>query len=247
MTPRAAIADDEPVALHRLHTLLREAGWEVDAFEDGKALLAHLHESRPEALFLDIQMPGLSGLEVLGELEHAPPVVFVTARSDYAMTAFDHAAVDYLLKPVTAERLAKTLVRLEGALAFRRPGKGTQGVQPAAQAGPGQPLRFAVRAGEGKLLLELRRVSHFEVVDQVVWAHAGRQKYRTAWVSLAEVEAAFPQASLLRIQRHLLVRPEAVVGVRALPSGRRAVMVQDGIELEASRSAAHALKERLGV
>ena len=116
-----------------------------------------------------------------------------------------------------------------------------------AYSASGQPLRFPVRAGEGKLLLELRRVSHFEVVDQVVWAHAGKQKYRTSWVSLAEVEAAFPSAGLLRIQRHLLVRTEAVLGVRNLNSGRRAVLVQDGIELEASRSAAHALKERLGI
>jgi DNA-binding LytR/AlgR family response regulator len=213
----------------------------VDAFADGKGLLAHLQASRPEALFLDIHMPGLSGLEVLGELADAPPVVFVTARADYALTAFDHAAVDYLLKPVTAERLAKTLGRLAGAAG------GGRGAAPNPPAANGAPLRFPVRAGEGKLLLELRRVSHFEVVDQVVWAHAGRQKYRTAWVSLAEVEAAFPQARLLRIQRNLLVRPEAVVGVRALPSGRRAVMVQEGIELEASRSAAHALRERLGL
>lgn len=247
MTLRAAIADDEPVALHRLGTLLREAGWEVDAFEDGKSLLAHLQGNRPEALFLDIQMPGLSGLEVLGELPDAPPVVFVTARSDYALTAFDHAAVDYLLKPVTAERLAKTLARLEGAKSSRRTGVDGRPLSAATQPASGAPLRFPVRAGEGKLLLELRRVSHFEVVDQVVWAHAGRQKYRTAWVSLAEVEAAFPQARLLRIQRHLLVRPESVVGVRALPSGRRAVLVQDGLELEASRSAAHALRERLGI
>jgi two-component system LytT family response regulator/two-component system response regulator AlgR len=256
MTLRAAIADDEPVALHRLRTLLTEAGWEVDAFEDGKRLLKHLHEHPADALFLDIQMPGLSGLEVLGELpDPPPPVIFVTAKSDYALAAFEHAAADYLLKPVTAERLGKTLARLSSNLVPRRSVSELKAALPvppapgAAQAfgPPGQPLRFPVRAGEGKLLLELRKVSHFEVVDQVVWAHAGRQKYRTTWVSLAEVEAAFPGAGLLRIQRHLLVRPEAVLGVRVLSSGRRAVMVQDGLELEASRTAAHALKERLGL
>lgn len=252
MTLRAAIADDEPVALHRLRTLLLEAGWDVDAFEDGKLLLNHLRQHPADALFLDIQMPGLSGLEVLGELpDPPPPVIFVTARSEYALAAFEHAAVDYLLKPVTADRLGKTLARLKGNQVPRRSVSELRAALPApgpaAHATPGQPLRFPVRAGEGKLLLELRRVSHFEVVDQVVWAHAGKQKYRTSWVSLAEVEAAFPSTGLLRIQRHLLVRPEAVLGVRSLNSGRRAVLVQDGIELEASRSAAHALKERLGI
>ncbi len=258
MTLRAAIADDEPVALHRLRTLLLEAGWAVDAFEDGKRLLRHLQEHPADALFLDIQMPGLSGLEVLGELpDPPPPVIFVTAKSDYALAAFEHAAVDYLLKPVTADRLGKTLTRLKGNQVPRRSVSELRAALPPAppQGGgpgqpvvlPGQPLRFPVRAGEGKLLLELRKVSHFEVVDQVVWAHAGKQKFRTSWVSLAEVEAAFPGAGLLRLQRHLLVRPEAVLGVRALSSGRRAVLVQDGVELEASRSAAHALKERLGI
>lgn len=256
MTLRAAIADDEPVALQRLKTLLLEAGWNVDAFEDGKRLLAHLQEHSADALFLDIQMPGLSGLEVLGELpDPPPPVIFVTAKSDYALAAFEHAAADYLLKPVTAERLGKTLARLQGNQVPRRSVSELRAAlpPPAAPGGPpgyglpAQPLRFPVRAGEGKLLLELRKVSHFEVVDQVVWAHTGKQKFRTSWVSLAEVEAAFPGAGLLRIQRHLLVRPEAVLGVRALSSGRRAVLVQDGVELEASRSAAHALKERLGI
>lgn len=256
MTLRAAIADDEPVALQRLKTLLLEAGWDVDAFEDGKRLLAHLQEQSADALFLDIQMPGLSGLEVLGELpDPPPPVIFVTAKSDYALAAFEHAAADYLLKPVTAERLGKTLARLLGNQVPRRSVSELRAAlpPPAAPGGPSgyglpaQPLRFPVRAGEGKLLLELRKVSHFEVVDQVVWAHTGKQKFRTSWVSLAEVEAAFPGAGLLRIQRHLLVRPEAVLGVRALSSGRRAVLVQDGVELEASRSAAHALKERLGI
>jgi two-component system LytT family response regulator/two-component system response regulator AlgR len=254
MTLRAAIADDEPVALHRLRTLLGEAGWAVDAFEDGKSLLSHLQGHEADALFLDIQMPGLSGLEVLGELpDPPPPVIFVTARSEYALAAFEHAAVDYLLKPVTADRLRKTLARLVSNQVPRRSVRELRAAlpahpqPPAAYGAPAQPLRFPVRAGEGKLLLELRRVSHFEVVDQVVWAHAGKQKYRTSWVSLAEVESAFPGTGLLRIQRHLLVRPEAVLGVRALNSGRRAVLVQDGVELEASRSAAHALKERLGI
>ena len=258
--PRAMIAEDETMLRDELTDQL-ERLWPdleiVASVSDGIEALREFDSRRPDIAFLDIQMPGLSGLEVLGELpDPPPPVIFVTAKSDYALAAFEHAAADYLLKPVTAERLGKTLARLKGNQVPRRTVSELRAVlPPASGAGaatsayglPAQPLRFPVRAGEGKLLLELRKVTHFEVVDQVVWAHAGKQKFRTSWVSLAEVEAAFPGAGLLRIQRHLLVRPEAVLGVRALSSGRRAVLVQDGIELEASRSAAHALKERLGI
>jgi two-component system LytT family response regulator/two-component system response regulator AlgR len=244
MPLRVALADDEPIALNRLGRLLREAGCDVlKEASDGRELLEWMEAEKPQldALFLDIAMPSLSGLEVLAELDTPPPIVFVTANAEHAVQAFEHAAMDYLVKPVTAERLAKTLQRLQGGQVPRPTGSDLKALLP-----PGQ-VRFPVKAGEGKLLLELKRVTHFEVVDQVVWAHTGKQKFRTTWVSLTEVEDAFPQAGLMRIQRHLLLRPEAVIGIRSLPSGRRAVLVSDGIELEASRSAAHSLKQRLGL
>lgn len=243
MPLQVAIADDEPVALNRLGRLLREAGCEVmKEVEDGHLLLEWMKEGHAvDALFLDIHMPSLSGMEVLAELETPPPIVFVTGSAEYAVQAFEHAALDFLVKPVTAERLAKTLARLQGNQVPRRTGSELRALLPPAQ------IRFPVKAGEGKLLLELKRVSHFEVIDQVVWAHAGKQKFRTSWVSLTEVEQAFPSAGLMRIQRHLLLRPEAVLGIRSLPSGRRAVLVGEGVELEASRSAAHSLKQRLGL
>ncbi|HJV90315.1 MAG TPA: LytTR family DNA-binding domain-containing protein [Holophagaceae bacterium] len=243
MPLRVALADDEPVALNRLGRLLREAGCEVlQEFEDGHALLEWMKEDHPlDALFMDIHMPNLSGIEVLAELENPPAIVFVTANAEYAVQAFEHAALDFLVKPVTAERLEKTLARLQGNQVPRRSGSELKALLPPAN------VRFPVKAGDGKLLLELKRVSHFEVIDQVVWVHAGKQKFRTTWVSLTEVEQAFPGAGLMRIQRHLLLRPEAVLGIRSLPSGRRAVLVAEGVELEASRSAAHSLKQRLGL
>lgn len=237
---RVALADDEPLARARLSRLLREAGCEVKAeLEDGPSTLAWLQEPKDvDALFLDIQMPGATGLEVAAELadcRHCPPVVFVTAYSEHAVRAFEAAAVDYILKPVSADRLAKTLSRLkEGGL--RRP----EG--PAAA-----PQRFPVRAGEGHVFLDLKRTSHFEVEEEVVWAWAGGSRHRTPWTTLAEVEAALPGAGLLRIQRHLLLRPEAVLGLRSLEGGRASVRVADGLDLEVSRSATPKIKELLGL
>lgn len=237
---RVALADDEPLARARLARLLREAGCEVKAeLPDGPTVLAWLREPKEvDALFLDIQMPGATGLEVAAELvdcRHCPPVVFVTAYSEHAVRAFEAAAVDYILKPVSAERLAKTLARLrEGG--SRRP-----------EAGATAPQRFPVKAGDGHVFLELKRTSHFEVEEEVVWAWAAGSRHRTSWTTLAEVETAFPGAGLLRIQRHLLLRPEAVLGLKPLEGGRASVRVADGVDLEVSRSVTPKIKEMLGL
>lgn len=237
---KVVLAEDEPLARARLARLLRSAGCEVLAeLEDGHALMAWL-AGRPQvdALFLDIRMPGPSGLEVLAEVPKGLPVVFVTSNAEHAVAAFEHAAVDYLVKPVTPERLARTLERLQ---------PGNLKAPDASPPPSGQHLRFPVKAGDGKLLLDLRKVAFFEVVDQVVWALAGGKRCRTAWTSLSEVETAFPSVEFMRLQRHVMIRPEAVIGLRTLSTGRRMVMLAEGVELEASRSAAHHLKERLGL
>ncbi|MBS1785043.1 MAG: response regulator [Acidobacteria bacterium] len=233
---RVALADDEPLARARLARLLREAGCEVVAeLEDGPSVLAWLPDAPPvEVLFLDIHMPGATGLEVMAELPDRLPVVFVTAFAEHAVRAFEAAAVDYVLKPVSAERLGKSLARLRD--------------QPTAPAlASAAPTRFPAKAGDGHVFLELRRTSHFEVEDEIVWAWCGGSRFRTGWSTLAEVEHAFPGTSLLRIQRHLLLRPEAVLGLRPLEGGRAALRVADGLELEASRTATPKLKEWLGL
>jgi two-component system LytT family response regulator/two-component system response regulator AlgR len=241
-TLRVALADDEPLARTRLARLLREAGCEVKAeLADGPAVLAWLREPKEvDALFLDIQMPGATGLEVAAELaecSHCPPVVFVTAYSEHAVRAFEAAAVDYILKPISAERLAKTLTRLHEG--------GPRRSEAAAAAERTQ--RFPVKAGEGHIFLDLKRTTHFEVEEEVVWAWAAGHRHRTAWTTLAEVETAFPGVGLLRIQRHLLLRPAAVLGLRPLEGGRASVRVADGLELEVSRSVTPRIKEMLGL
>ena len=246
---RVALADDEPLARARLGRLLREAGCEVTAeLPDGPSVLAWLQEGHDvDALFLDIQMPGLSGLEVMAELadtQDCPPVVFVTAFSEHAVRAFEAQATDYILKPISAERLDKTLMRFRQGSVHRHSAGELKAIL------SGQP-RFPVKAGEGHVFLELKRTTHFEVEEEVVFAHAvaqGKpQRYRTDWTSLAEVEEAFPAAGLMRIQRHILLRPEAVLGLRPLDGGRAAVRVADGVDLEVSRSVTPKLKELLGL
>jgi two-component system LytT family response regulator/two-component system response regulator AlgR len=236
---RVLVAEDEPFNRRRLTRLLREAGCEVVAeLEDGPAVLDWLDGGRTaDALFLDIQMPGLTGLDVAAELPRPFPVVFVTAYAEHAVKAFEQAATDYLLKPVTAERLAATLQRLR---ARAESGSGRE-------AGPRKtgPYRFPVKAGEGIVLVDLTRTTHFVFEEDAVWAFAG-ERLRTTWKSLAEAEAALGER-VVRGHRHLLIRPEAVVGVKAGDSGRLQVRLAGGTELEVSRGAAPGLKARLGL
>lgn len=232
---RVLVAEDEPFNLRRLSRLLREAGCEVVAeLEDGPSVLDWLSRGEGvDALFLDIQMPGLTGLDVVAELPRPFPVVFVTAYAEHAVRAFEQAATDYLLKPVTAERLAATLQRLR-TLVGREAG-----------TKPASPTRFPVRAGEGVVLVELSKTTHFMFEDDVVWAFAG-ERLRTIWKTLAEAEAALG-IRVVRGHRHLLIRPEAVVGVKTGDSGRLHVRLAGGTELEVSRGAAPGLKARLGL
>lgn len=239
---RVAIAEDEPLARERLSRMLREAGCEIAGeFRSGASLLAWLRKgNRPDGLFLDIQMPGLSGLEVFAELENAPPTIFVTAFSEHAVRAFELAAVDYILKPVYLDRLQKSLDRLMHQ-GVRRLGE--VDMKPLI----GAPDRVPVRAGDGFVFLELRRITHFEVLQNQVSAYSGGRKFETEWTSLKEVEEAFPAAGMCRIQRHLLLRPETVLGFRPLLGGRASVRVFEGQDLEVSRTATRELKGRLGI
>lgn len=248
------VAEDEPYNLKRLVRLLSEAGCEVVAqVEDGPAVLEWLDQGHPvDALFLDIQMPGLRGVDVVEDLPRSVPVVFVTAFSDFAVKAFEQAVVDYLLKPVTAERLKKTLDRLKALRHLQTAGElapsEDEVFKPIDTGTPVKigPFRYPVKAGEGLVFLDLSKTTHFTFEDGVVWAHAG-ERYRTTWKTLSEAENALAGRGLIRGHRHLLLRLEAVLGVRAGEFGRMLARIPGGQELEVSRGAAPEVKKRLGL
>lgn len=239
MTPlKALVVDDEPLARERLSRLLREAGHTiVGELADGVALLQWLKQpGEADVIFLDIQMPGLSGLEVLAEVSDCPPVVFVTAYSSYAVQAFELAAADYLLKPVFEDRLGKCLQRLRDRLVRRLSPSELKALLPP-------PVRFPIRAGDGEVYMELGLVTHFELAQDHVWACRGQNRYLTRWITLSDVEQAFPEDGLLRIQRHLLLRPGMVKGVRPTAVGRIKVLVAPKVELTVSRAMTARTKE----
>lgn len=237
-TLRVLVAEDEPYNRQRLTRLLTEAGCEVVAeLRDGLAVLEWWRAGgRADAAFLDIQMPGATGLEVALDLPKHLPVVFVTAHPEHAVKAFEAAALDYLVKPATPARIAIALERIRE----RRAG-------PVPANRPTPTLRYPVRAGEGLVFMDLARTSHFLVEDEVVWAFVAGEKHRTPWKSLTEAESSFPEGVLVKGHRNMLLRPEAVVGVKTGDYGRLEVRLQGGLCVEVSRGAAPGLKARLGL
>jgi len=235
---KVVVAEDEALSRKRLVRLLQEAGCVVvNSFAEGRS--AHdwiINHREVEAVFLDIHMPNLDGLAIMKALGGQVPIVLTTAFAEHAVEAFDSEAVDYLLKPVTASRLDRALKRIDQRWAK------------APAPPPSAPVlqRYPVQAGEGVVFVDLHKTTYFEVDSEVVWAHAGG-RLRTHWKSLAEVEAAFPGSGLLRIHRHLLVRLEAVLGLKPALGGRAIVRLAGGEEIEASRGGAPRLREHFGI
>jgi two-component system, LytTR family, response regulator len=235
---RVVIADDEPLALLRLARGLEQADCEVVAkFQDGISLVSWLQEnSFPDALFLDVKMPGATGLEILAEFQDRLPIVLVTSGSEFAVPAFDFAATDFLLKPVTPERLQKALDRIHVIIDGPKKTKSLPLVS-----------KIPVIAGKGTVLLEVSKISHFELEGRQVWVWASGNRFETRWRSLAQTESALPKVSMVRLNRSIMVRPEAVRGLRVIQFGRRMVLLSDGKEYPASRRGSQALESVLGL
>ena len=186
----------------------------------------------------NVKMPGLNDMEALAEAASYPPVVFVTAYSEYAVRAFELAAHDYLLKPLFADRLAKCLERVRASLVRR--------LSPAEMKALLPPqARFPVKAGGGEVFMDLDSITHFELQDDHVIACRGQNRYTTRFTTLTEVEQAFPEEGLMRIQRHLLVRPRAVIGTRPEGIGKMKIRVAQGVELSVSRTMTPRLRDVL--
>lgn len=149
---RALIADDEPHLAHYLRDRLLALWPELEVVHlarNGVEAAARIAELEPDLAFLDIQMPGLSGLEVAQGIEGDTRVVFVTAFDEYALQAFEHAALDYVLKPVSTERLAKTVARLRAASAAPVPDASLSTALRSLTAPPPGPRLRYILAGQG--------------------------------------------------------------------------------------------------
>jgi DNA-binding LytR/AlgR family response regulator len=236
---RALIVDDEPAARLRLETMLEELDIEVVGMaENGIEALRMVRERRPDILLLDIAMPEVDGLDVARHLpEPRPLVIFQTAHDEHALRAFEHEAVDYIVKPITLARLERAidrarrrlahgpvalpralLERLEGALAAARP---------AARH------RLLVRDRGGNRLLALREITRFSTEEGAVFAHADSGRFLTDY-TLAELEDRTGDV-FVRCSRGELVQIDRIARIASNADGSAVLTLGDGTKVRVSR------------
>ena len=244
-TVRAVIADDEAVARAGLRRMLSAFDWieVVGEAAHGPAALHAIERLQPELVFLDIQMPGLLGTDVLARLTHTPFAVFTTAYAEHAVTAFELGAVDYLLKPFGAVRLAATLDRVRTALGEPSANGPVDRLGEVLAKGPLQ--RLFVRSGSAIVPLPVANVRWFEADGDYVIAHTDRSRHVLS-LSLARLEAQLDSERFARIHRAHLVNLDHVLTFRSHGKGGMIAELRGGERLAVSRARAQELR-RLGI
>jgi two-component system LytT family response regulator len=245
------LVDDEPLARTRLRRLLAEhAAIEVvGEAGDGEAACRVIDELSPDLVFLDVQMPGLSGFEVLARLESRPRVIFITAHDEFAVRAFEEQAVDYLLKPVEPARLERALARVTGAdapAAGRIEDERLTRLIDAVERRSAGPRRIAVRRGPKVILVEPASILFCRAEDKYTVLYTAEGEHildRT----IEDLEQTLDPSTFLRIHRSVLVNLASVRDLTAVEGGRFVVTLKDqpGTKLHASRAGAKLLREKL--
>jgi two-component system LytT family response regulator len=241
---RAVIVDDEELARGYLREMLA-AHPEIEIVAEcanGFEAVKAIAETAPDLVFLDVQMPKLDGFEVLELIERTPAVIFVTAYDQYAMRAFDAHAVDYLLKPFSAERFERALERARARLGERRP---PPNLAREARAPGERPQRLAVRDGTRVHVIPLEKLDYAEAEDDYVALHSGGKSYLKQQ-TIAGLEALLDPARFVRIHRSTIVNLERVARIEPYAKDSRVAILTDGTRLPVSRAGYARLLEAMG-
>ena len=235
------IADDEPVARAGLRAMLTAFDWigVIGEAADGESAVRQIGALRPELVFLEVQMPGLLGTEVLRRLERPPFVIFTTAYSEHAVTAFELGAVDYLLKPFGPTRLAGAMERIRAALGEPAPADTFERLSGALAGGP--IGRLFVKIGGTLVPLPVERVSWFEARGDYVTAHAA-DAHHLLHLSLTRLEARLDSRRFVRVHRAHIVNLDHVRAFRRDPRGNLEAELLDGTRVPVSRAKAQELR-----
>lgn len=242
-TKTTFFAEDEPLA----RDVLRDAIYAhpglrlVGEAADGASALERINRLRPDVVFMDIQMPEMTGLDVLRRLDYLPAIVFTTAYDQYAVSAFELNAVDYLLKPFTRTRFDAAVARLVDAPAQSQQGLG-QALAQAATRAPIRLERVLVRDRGRIFPLAVGDIEYMKSDSKYTVIVARGQSYLVR-IGIAELEAQLDPARFIRIHRSALVNLDHVDSMKADDQSQLQIRMRDGTCLGANREASKVLRE----
>lgn len=227
---KSMIIDDEPLARVRLQKLISDyqAIFEIiGEAENGKEAVEKISLLKPDLLFLDIQMPGLDGFEVLNQLDYQPKVIFCTAFDEYALQAFDAYCIDYLVKPITKERFAKTVEKL-GQF---NGNSSEMNLQKLIQQLPNlskkaEATTLPVKVGDRVIFVRLDEVSYFKADEKYVSVITKHSKSYILDTSLKQLEEKLP-SGFIRVHKTYLVNKNLVKEIRKHFNNRFIIILDD--------------------
>jgi two-component system LytT family response regulator len=259
---RVLVVDDEPLARERLSDLLRSLPAQIVGTADsGDAALSAIRTLRPDLVFLDVQMPGKTGLEVVRELGAAemPPTIFVTAYDQYALKAFDLAALDYLVKPFDDERFEQAFERARRTIELRDFGRlSVQLLEVLAQLEAGATRGGADQRGRAyleRIAVEMRGqvrvvpvadIDYITASGQYAELHVG-EKTHLIRERMQTLEERLDPALFFRVHRSAIVRLDRIESLLRDAGGDYAVRLRGGTQLSVSRNRIEALEQWMGV
>ena len=259
-TLQVLIVDDEEAARLRLEDLLaREEGVEVvGRAPNGREAIQAIEQCTPNLVFLDVQMPGLTGIDVVREIgpEHMPPVIFATAYDQYAIDAFDMAAVDYLLKPFDDERFEQALERARERIATQSMEDVTRRLKALLRGGPEAESsseaapRYLERIGvdmRGQMrIVPVDRIDFITASGPYAELHVGDDTF-VVRERMKVLDERLDPDQFFRIHRGTIVRLDRIESLKYSSGGEYAVRLHDGRQLRVSRGRYDELQQQLGV
>jgi len=248
---RVVIADDEALAREQISDLLKrfDECELVQLCADGREALTAIEEHRPDLLFIDIEMPELTGFEVLQEIRLAPMpvVVFVTAYDKYAIQAFEAHALDYLLKPFDFERFERTLSRARQQIVASRNGELSEKLLAMLQSRKSEPKfldRLAIKSRGRVIFLKTDEITWIEAAGNYLELHTGKESHLIR-EPISDFEQRLNPERFIRIHRSCIVNVECIKELQPGFGGEYLVVMNDGQQLTASRGYRERLQQLL--
>jgi two-component system, LytTR family, response regulator len=242
----AIIIDDEEPAREIIKHYLKDFPdiQVLGDFPDGFSGLKAIQDLKPDIVFLDIQMPKLTGFEMLELIENPPRIIFSTAYDQYAIKAFEMAAVDYLLKPYSAERFGQAINKVQQQLLSRKPDHPEKTLVENLAERDEKLQRIAVKTRHKIEVIPVTDITHIEAEDDYVTIHAGKEKYLKE-KTMKYMEAHLDPTQFVRIHRSYIVNVNHIARLELYQKETYHVLLKDGTSIRASTTGYKELKQLL--